>query len=352
MSPKKKPFYKKVLISFLVIFLSGTFIAGFWGYRLVYQPNVSLHGSGSDFFYIRTGSVFSTVLNELTQQNLILNPASFQRLSELKGYNTKVKPGRYRIRDGMSNNQLINLLRAGLQEPVQIVFNNIRTKNQLVSRIGKKLEADSLQLLSLLNRPDFTGKFGFNTDNILTLFIPNTYEIYWNTSAEDFMERMDKEYKSFWTSGRKNRARELNLSAQDVSILASIVQAEQNRYDDEKPVIAGLYLNRLKSGMPLQSDPTLIYAAGDFSISRVLNSDKNIESLYNTYRHSGLPPGPICLPEISSIDAVLNFRESNYFYMCAKEDFSGRHHFAETIEQHKVYAKRYREALDKHNIKR
>ncbi len=343
---------KKILLSFLFLFLLGTVLTGIWGYRLVYQPNISLTNSGSDYLYIATGSTFDDVLQNLAVKYFILNTETFRRLSELKGYSTKVKPGRYRIRDRMSNNQLINLLRAGLQEPVQISFNNIRSKGQLASRIGRKLEADSTQLLSLLNSAEFAGKYGFNSENILTLFVPNTYEIYWNTSSGEFIERMAKEYKNFWTAKRKLLAREIPLTQTEVSVLASIVQAEQNRFDDEKPVIAGLYLNRLKSGMPLQSDPTLIYSIGDFSITRVLNSDKNIDSPYNTYRHSGLPPGPICLPEISSIDAVLNYQKSNYLYMCAMEDFSGRHHFSETIQQHAIYAKRYREALDKHNIKR
>jgi UPF0755 protein len=349
---KKKSFFKRFLLFVFFFFLVGVTVTIYWGYELVYKPNVSIDGHNKAYFYIRTGSSFNDVINHLSEQNIIINRYSFERLSAIKGYKNRVKAGRYLIKERMNNNQLINMFRAGLQEPVQITFNMIRTKQQLVSRIGKRLEADSIELMNLLNNIDFVSKYGFNRKNILSLFIPNTYEMYWNTSAVDFMERMIREYKGFWNTKRRARARELNLSPAEVSVLASIVQAEQSRFDDEKPVIAGLYFNRLKSGMPLQSDPTLIYALGDFTISRVLNGDKKIDSPYNTYKNKGLPPGPICLPEISSIDAVLNYQKNDYFYMCAKEDFSGRHNFSETMAEHSLCAKRYREALDQHNIKR
>jgi UPF0755 protein len=184
----------------------------------------------------------------------------------------------------------------------------------------------------------------------LSIFIPNTYQFYWNTSAEQFMERMAKEYKAFWTDERKAKAKKIGLSQTEVAVLASIVQAEQSRHHDEKPVIAGLYINRLKKGMRLESDPTLVYAHGDFSIKRVLNVHKEIDSPYNTYRNSGLPPGPINLPEISSLDAVLNYKSHEYIFMCAKEDFSGYHNFSKTYQQHCIYANKYREALNKRKI--
>jgi UPF0755 protein len=343
---------KKFVLSFFLICLGGGIYIAYYGYSLVYESNVNLKGKSSDYFYIRTGSDFNKVLKDLTEQQVIVHSASFERLAELKHYRTRIKPGRYRIREGMNNNQLLNMFRAGLQEPITISFNMIRTREQLASRIGKKLEADSAQILELLNDRGFAARNGFNRDNILAVFIPNTYQFYWNTSSTEFLERMVREYKAFWNESRKARARAISLSQTDVSILASIVQAEQSRFEDEKPIIAGLYINRLREGMPLQSDPTLIYAMGDFTITRVLNADKDIASPYNTYKHSGLPPGPICLPEISSLEAVLNYFSSHYIYMCAKEDFSGRHNFSETIQQHSIYARRYREALDKHNIKR
>lgn len=352
MAAKKTSFFKKVILSILFLLVAGLSIAIYLGYKMIYQPNINLGKKSIEYFYIRTGNTFEDVLNNLSDKQVIINRTSFQRVAELKKYKNKVKPGRYRIKGNMSNNELVNMLRAGIQEPIQLSFNNIRTKEQLVSRVGKRLEADSIQLLDILNSTEFASKNNLKPESILTLFIPNTYEMYWNTSAEEFIARMVKEYNNFWTDKRKMKAKELGLSPIQVAILASIVQAEQNRFDDEKPVIAGLYLNRLKIGMPLQSDPTLIYALGNFSINRVLNADKEVNSPYNTYKYEGLPPGPINLPEISSLDAVLNRQKNNYIYMCAKEDFSGRHNFAVTIGQHSIFAKRFRNALDKHNIKR
>jgi UPF0755 protein len=252
----------------------------------------------------------------------------------------------------MGNNELVNLLRAGIQEPVKIFFEGIRTKDQLITRVCIRLEADSSEMRDKLNDDGYLSKYGLNKNTALTLFIPDTYEFFWNTSVDEFITKMAAEYKKFWTEERKAKARKIGLSQSEVAILASIVQSEQWRFDDEKPIIAGLYLNRLRSEMPLQSDPTLIYAGGDFSISRVLNIDKKIDSPYNTYMHTGLPPGVICLPERSSIDAVLNYQENDYIYMCAKDDFSGRHYFAKTYDQHCIYATKYREALNKRNINR
>lgn len=335
-----------------MLLLLGGGLLVYWAYTLVYQPNIKLANKTSQYFYVSTGSTFNKVINDLSEQQLIVNRASFDRLAELKKYKNKIRPGRYRLKNKMNNNELINLLRAGIQEPLQITFNNIRTKEQLASRFGAKLEPDSIDFIQLLNDNSFTASYGLTTSTVLTLFVPNTYEFYWNTSVEEFMGRMAREYKNFWNEERKAKAKAINLSQTEVSILASIVQAEQNRFNDEKPVIAGLYINRLKKGMPLQSDPTLIYAIGDFTINRVLNVDKEVESPYNTYKYGGLPPGPITLPEISSLDAVLNYKKSNFIYMCAKEDFSGRHNFSETINQHSLHARRFRDALNKQNIKR
>ena len=348
----KKSFFKKFIVSFLLILLLGGAAALYVAYKLIYRPNVDLNGKKTEIFFIKTGSTYNDVLNALLENHCIINRASFERLAEIKGYKTKIKSGRYRIKNNMSNNELINMLRAGLQEPIQITFNTVRTKQELVSKVCKNLEADSIQMLELLNNDGFMDKYDLTSDNALCLFVPNTYEIYWNTSADGFLERMNKEHKKFWTDAKKNKAKEIGLTPVKVSVLASIVQAEQNRFDDEKPIIAGLYINRLNKQMPLQSDPTLIYAKGDFTITRVLNEDKEIDSPYNTYMHTGLPPGPICLPEISSLEAVLNYQKNDYIFMCAKEDFSGKHNFAKTNEEHTENARKYREALNKRNIMR
>jgi UPF0755 protein len=349
---KKSRFFKIVLAVFILFFAAACIIA-YDFYKKIYMPNVKLDaGQDYTFIYIPTNSDFNKVLQILTEKKILANRSSFEWLAEIKGYKNNVKPGRYRVRKNMSNNQLINHLKAGLQEPVKLTINNIRTKKQLIKRVSSKLEASAEELNMLLNDDEYLKKkFGLNSYTIMTMFIPNTYEFYWNTSAEEFLKRMADEYKKFWTEERKAKAKALNLSQSEVSILASIVQAEQQFHKDERPIIAGLYLNRLRMGMRLESDPTLIFAHGDFSIKRVYNIHKEIESPYNTYKYNGLPPGPILIPEINSIDAVLNAQKHNYIFMCAKEDFSGYHNFASTLEEHNIYAARYRKELNRRGIK-
>lgn len=347
---RKSPFIKILLGILFVLILAGS-ACSYIGYRMFLMPNTSTEIEKSEIIYIPTGSNYEDLLDTLRSENILKHEKSFIWLSELKKYKEKVKPGRYRILAGMNNNEIINLLRAGLQEPVTVAFTNIRTKEQLVSRVCKKLEADSAELSALLNNDQYLRKnMGLKSETILTLFIPNTYEFNWNTSAKQFVERMQIEYKRFWTDERKKKAQAIHLTQTQVSILASIVQAEQQAFPDERPAIAGLYLNRIKIGMALQSDPTVIYAIGDFTINRVLDKDKEIDSPYNTYKHTGLPAGPIYVPEISSIDAVLNFQKNDYLYMCAKEDFSGKHNFAKTLAEHNRNAQKYQSALNKEKV--
>jgi UPF0755 protein len=353
MAKKKSGKIFKIIMAVLVLSIAGASIVAYDFYKKIYTPNVKLDaGQTHTFIYIPTGADFNTLLNILSEERILANRASFEWLAEIKEFKNNVKPGRYRIKRDMSNNELINHLRAGLQEPIQLTFNNIRTKKQLVSRVSLKLEADSTELYQLLNDNVYLKeKFGLNSATIMTLFIPNTYEFYWNTSSEEFLQRMADEYKKFWNEERKEKARRLKLSQSEVSILASIVQSEQQLRKDERPVIAGLYLNRLRIGMRLESDPTLVFAHGNFSIKRVYNIHKEIESPYNTYKYAGLPPGPILIPEINSIDAVLNAAKHEYIFMCAKEDFSGYHNFSKTLEQHNIYAARYRKELNRRGIK-
>jgi UPF0755 protein len=249
----------------------------------------------------------------------------------------------------MSNKQIITKLRSKQQDPVKLVFNNIRVKEELAGHISEQLETDSVSLLRLLNDADYLKKFGFTTDNIISMFIPNTYEVYWDIAPEKFMEKMHKEYLAFWTDKRKARLTEIRLTELEAITMASIVEKETNQ-NDEKPDVAGVYMNRLHDGWLLQADPTLVYALGDFSIKRVLNVYKTIDSPYNTYKYFGLPPGPICLPSISSIDAVLNFRQHQYMYFCAREDFSGYHNFAVTMNEHLLNAAKYQQALNQKGI--
>lgn len=346
---KGKIFLRVILLLFiLVLLMAGG--AGFFLYSYAYKPNTQVK-STSKFLYIPTGADFEQVIDSFRADSLLIDEKTFVWLAEQKNYNKQIKPGRYRIRDGMNNNALVNMLRAGLQEPVNVTFNNARTKEELAERIRGKIEADADKLRLLLNEEDYVKHFGFDTENILSMFIPNTYQMYWNTSAEQFLERMHKEYDNFWTAERIMKAKSLNMSPKEVSVLASIVQSETTK-KDEKPRIAGVYINRLVQGKPLEADPTLVWAIGDFSMRRVLNKDKEIESPYNTYKYKGLPPGPICVPEISSLDAVLNYEKHNYIFFCAKEDFSGYSNFATTYAEHLKNAKKYQAALNKRKIMR
>jgi UPF0755 protein len=336
---------KIALLIFGVVLIIGL-LYGYSVYRDIFKSNVSTEG----YVYIPTNATFDEFTDSLKTSGLIDDFKSFKQTASIKKFNDQVYPGRYKLSSGMTNNQLVNMFRSGKQAPIHLTFNNIRTKEELAGKISIFIEADSMSISDLLNDESYISKFGFNKRNIISMFIPNTYEIYWNTSAKNFIDRMNKEYNTFWNDERKKKAETINLSQQEVSILASIVQAEQRAHNDEKPRVAGLYINRLERDMLLQSDPTLIYASGDFTKKRVLNRDKEIESPYNTYKYPGLPPGPINMPEISSIDAVLNYEEHNYIFMCAKEDFSGYHNFSTNARQHGIYARKYQQALNKRKI--
>ena len=214
----------------------------------------------------------------------------------------------------------------------------------------RQIEAPGNSVLNLLNDYDYTAKLGFTPDNILSMFIPNTYEFYWNTSADKFIQRMKKEHDKFWTPEKLAKAKKIDFTPVQVSVIASIVQMESNK-EDEKSIIAGVYINRYKKDWKLEADPTLVYALGDFTINRVLNVYKEVESPYNTYKYKGLPPGPICLPTIYSLNAVLNYTNHTYMYFCAKEDFSGYHSFAATYSKHLENARRFQKALDRRGIR-
>jgi len=351
MATKKKSLGLKIVIAFVGILIITGSIFGFKYYNMIYQSNVTLKGKQTDYLYIRTGATFDDVTNLLYEKGFIINRSSFEWMAERKNYKEKVKPGKYLIKDEMSNNELINMLRSGKQEPVQLVFNNIRTKDQLAGRLAKQIEADSTSLIDLFNDEAFLKTYSLNPDNVVTLFIPNTYEIKWNTSARQLMEKMKKEFDKFWTNDRKQKASAINLNPVQVSILASIVQQETNK-TDEMPRIAGVYINRLEKDMKLEADPTVKFAMGDFAIKRILKRHLEYDSPYNTYMYKGLPPGPICIPTSTTIDKVLNYEHHNFLFFCAKDDFSGYHVFAKTGAQHQENARKYQRALNEHNIKK
>lgn len=342
-------FIKVTLIVLFILGIAGGII-GFSVYKMVKLPNIKTSAIG-EYIYIPTGANFEQVLDTLEDNDILANKTSFIKVSKLKKYNNLIKPGRYYIEKEYSNNEFVNLLRSGNQSALNVTVPSVRTIKKLSVSVSKYFEFDSTDLLVLLEDDSFIESIGYNTETIISLFIPNTYQMYWNTTPEEFIERMQKEYNNFWTEERLQKAEDLNMTPLEVSTLASIVQAEQSQYVDERPIIAGLYLNRLKKGMLLQSDPTLVFAHQDFTIKRVYDYHKEIESPYNTYKYAGLPPGPILIPEISSIDAVLNAETNNYLYMCAKEDFSGYHNFATNLSEHNMYARRYHNALNQRNIR-
>jgi UPF0755 protein len=338
----------KVIIALLMIIVVALGVTAFSFYLKYFGPNVS---NKEDFLYIRTGSSFDDVYKTIKEKEIVNNTESFYNAALGMDYPQAVKPGRYRLNGGMSNRRLINMLKSGSQEPVQLKFKNHRLKQDMAAYISTQIEADSASIMNLLDSAEFIGKYGFTTDNVYSAFIPNSYEIYWNTSAKEFFERMHKEYQKFWTKERKAKAKAIGLSETQVSALAAIVDAEALN-DSEMPTIAGLYMNRYKNGIKLQADPTVIYANNDFTIRRVLNRHLRKDSPYNTYVYSGLPPGPIMMPSIKAIDAVLNYEKHKYIYMCAKEDFSGYHNFAVTQAEHQANARRFQKALNERNIKK
>ncbi|HRY32725.1 MAG TPA: endolytic transglycosylase MltG [Bacteroidales bacterium] len=328
----------------LLIILTGKYL---W---YTFHPNTRVPGKDT-YLYIATGSGFEQVLDSLLVQSWIKNPRSFAWVAEKKQYPSNIKPGRYRITNGMNNLTLVNMLRSGAQEPLKLTFNNTRTLPQLAGKMARQLEADSVSLLQAMRNAQPETAEPFTRESLPALFIPNTYEVYWNVSPERLIKRLTAEYLQFWNEKRTEAARQKNLSRIEVSILASIVEAETQK-NEEKPAIAGVYLNRLRLGMRLEADPTLKFAMGNFDIQRVLSRDKLLESPYNTYRHQGLPPGPINMPSIASIDAVLNAAQHNYLFFCARDDLSGYHVFSTSLSQHMRYAKAYHSALNKLNIKR
>jgi UPF0755 protein len=304
---------------------------------------------GKKELFIHTGSSYPEVLSNLEAEFDIKSPRLFDWIAKKMNYTENVRAGRYVIESDLSYMQLLDILRSGRQKPVNVTFNNIRTLDQLAGRIGGRIEADSLQIISFLKDESNYSADGFNKATIIAVFIPNTYQFFWNTDAGSLYKRMLKEYNNFWNEERVKKAQEEGLKPIEVSILASIVDDEVAK-GAEKPKIAGVYLNRLKIGMPLQSCPTIRFALNDFTITRVLKKYLVIESPYNTYKYRGLPPGPVGCPSIQGIDAVLNAEKHDYLYFAAKADFSGTHNFSRTLSEHNRYAAQYQRELDRRKI--
>ncbi len=342
--------FKRIITITLLLFLIAGSIIAFKYYNMIKGNNVTQDA----YIYIPTNSVFTKV-QELI--NPYLNDQkSFAWVAEKKNYPNKVRAGKYKIQKGMSNEKLVDHLRGGKPETIKLTFNNQDTHQKLAGRIADQLETDSVSVLQLILDREFLENNNFNETNAIAMYIPNSYEFYWNTSAEQFRDRMLSEYKKFWNKERLAKAEKQNLTPLQVVTLASIVQKETSTVA-ERPKVAGLYLNRLKDFWPLQADPTIIYAlkqkyGQDTDIKRVLNKDLTIDSPYNTYTNFGLPPGPIAMPDISSLEAVLNPSKHKYFYMCASTENIGQHEFAKSLSQHNINARKYQNWISKQGINR
>jgi UPF0755 protein len=339
---------KKFIIALVVVIIIALGLTGAFYYFRYFGPNVT---DKQEYLYIHTGATYQDVYKTIKDEQIVKDTSSFNWAAENMNYTNRVKAGRYRLKSGMSNRRLINMLASGSQEPITLSFHNLRLKEEFAGFVSKKIEPDSAKIIALLDSSKFVEQYGFTTDNVYAVFIPNTYQLYWNTTPEKLFKRMYANYEKFWTQERKQKAAAINLSPVQVSVLASIVDAEA-LHDDEMPTIAGLYLNRLKKGMKLESDPTVIFAKNDFTIKRVLNRYLSFDSPYNTYLHTGLPPGPIMMPSVNALNSVLDYKQSDYIYMCAKADFSGYHAFATNVTDHLINAHKFQQALNERNIKK
>lgn len=344
---------KRVVFAILMVGILAGAVIAYKVYSTFFVPNTKFAEETVDI-YIPSNADFETVKVELAP--FLENLKTFVAAADRKGYANNIKAGKFMIKKGMANNDIVNSLRSG-NIPVKVAFNNQETLADLAGRISLQIEADSTALLDSFKAPDFLGDNGFNEDTALAMYIPNSYEFFWNSSAEGFRQRMLKEYNRFWGEDRLAKTKALGMSPVEVIALAAIVHKETAKVD-ERPRVAGVYLNRLRLGMPLQADPTVIYAikkhTGDFDtvIKRVLYKDLKLDSPYNTYKVNGLPPGPIAMPDISAIDAVLNAEKHDYLYFVADVENFGYHKFAKTLAQHNRNKVQYVQWINSQKINR
>lgn len=338
----KKRTWLRILTVVLIIGIG----AGAYLYSTVFKP---FRLNETAYIYIDSDKNYEDIVYQLKEKANLPSEKIFRMLAERMNYPNTVKTGRYAIKDGMNMPEVIRMLRSGNQTPVNITFNNMRTKENLAGRLSQQLMLDSTELLNALNDAATVERLGFNENTIVAMFIPNTYEVYWDTSIDKLLNRMKREYDAFWNEDRKSKAEKLELTPVEVSTLASIVE-EEATYADEYPIVAGLYLNRLKKGMRLEADPTVKYAVGDFGLRRILFSHLEVESPYNTYKNTGLPPGPIRIPSVAAINGTLSPQSHSYIFMVAKDDFSGRHDFSVTHAEHARKAAAYQRALNERKI--
>ena len=336
-----RPIHFILLILLLLGLVTGGFLLSLQGNSVVNEGYV----------LVPTGGSYPMLLDSLGNDgDHLKNMGKFRNTAKIYGLNKAVRPGRYKLSEGMSYTDVVKMFQRGLQTPIRVTFNNIRTLPQLAGRIARQLEPDSATLAAVLLADTTAARYGFTPETMIAMFLPNTYEFYWNSSPSSFLDRMKKEYDRFWTETREEKLKTTGLSRTEAITLASIVY-EETKMSDEMPKVAGVYINRLQRGMPLQADPTVKFALGDFTLRRILNRHLTVDSPYNTYRYAGLPPGPICMPSVKAIDAVLDYDHHNYLYFCARPDFSGYHNFATTLTEHNRNAQAYARALNQRGIR-
>ncbi len=329
----------------MVLILLAVLIAAGWFFFTFRHKNIVTQNGTVAYLLVPHQADFEQLMDSLTFNGYLKYEKTFRWAAAHENLPTNVHPGRYAVDPGMNNQQLARKLAMGWQDPLNItIAGTIRTFERLAAVLARNLEIDSAGVLSHIRNDSLIASMGFDSVSLRGMFIPNTYEVYWTISGEELLRRMHREYLQFWNDARKEKASLLGMTPFQVSTLASIVYEETKKVD-EMPVVAGVYINRLHSRMPLQADPTLIFAAGDYSIRRVLRKHTRIDSPYNTYKYRGLPPGPISVPSVEAIDAVLNYQDHDYLYFCAKEDFSGYHNFARTLRDHMHNARRFQRAF-------
>ncbi|MDR0953891.1 MAG: endolytic transglycosylase MltG [Rikenellaceae bacterium] len=301
--------------------------------------------------YLPPGSTYNDLLDSLSAGEVkFVNISRFDRIAHYLNADQSVRPGHYAVTAGMDYLRLVRTFQRGWQTPVRVTFNNVRTLPQLAGKIAPQIATDSVTLAQAFLRDTLPAHYGFRPEELIGMFIPNTYEMYWTVTPEEFLDRMKREYDRFWTAERDSLCARTGLSRNEVITLASIVN-EETQKTDEMPRVAGVYVNRLRRGMPLQADPTVKFAVNDFTLRRILFRHLEVDSPYNTYKYAGLPPGPIAMPSVRAIDAVLNYENHDYYYFSAREDFSGYHNFSRTLTEHNRAAARYHAALNRLGVR-
>lgn len=341
--------FRKILLFLLVMAAIGGGIA-YQKYQEIFAPNVQ-ESLENPYLRIPTGASYEEVMGLLKDQKIIIDQASFDWLASKMNYKKdQMRSGRFKIEPGWSNRELIRHLRGGKQATVKVVLNNERLIEEVAGKVAKVIEADSNEIYRLLNDDAFLASKGYTHETIMSIFIPNTYDFFWNSSAVQFFERMEKEHQGFWkNNNREAKAKRHKMTPQEIYTMASIVERESNK-KVERPRIAGVYLNRIERGIPLQADPTVVFALKAFDLRRVLNKHLEFDSPYNTYLYAGLPPGPISMASINSIDAVLDAEDHEYIFFCAKPGEIGYHSFAKTLTAHNVNARKYHRWLNQQRI--